>query len=53
MFCVKCQADVAFCVCLDIEERLRSLAKEPAWSELPMCKVCKEHVDRCRCKPVN
>lgn len=29
MYCDTCKADIPYCVCPDIEERLRSLAEHP------------------------
>lgn len=49
MFCVRCQNEVYYCTCPDIEERLASLRKDivMAW-----CERCDNHIDRCTCPDV-
>lgn len=48
MFCLYCQRELAFCVCPDIEDRLKTLRKHPNL-ELRWCEKCDRHADRCVC----
>lgn len=51
MFCIRCQNDVYYCTCPDIEERLRAIASHPNWA-IAMCNKCKKPMSRCDCPDV-
>ena len=40
MFCIKCQKDIPWCTCGDIEKRLKQLAKTPA-----LCVAAKQNLN--------
>lgn len=48
MFCIKCQNDVAYCTCPDINERLAAIGKHSAFA-VAWCTDCDKHVDQCDC----
>ena len=48
MFCIKCQSDVAYCVCPDIAERMRAIASHPAFA-VKWCLECDKAVALCDC----
>lgn len=53
MYCIRCQNDVAYCTCPDIEERLRSIGSHVVQAT---CRDCGKHADHCVCldsKPLN
>lgn len=49
MWCMKCNKDIADCICPDIEERLAACNAHPN-IDLPICPKCGEHLARCACK---
>jgi len=51
MFCIRCQKDVAYCTCPDINERLAALASHPNWA-IAFCVDCNKAVDQCDCPDV-
>lgn len=53
MDCAVCKANIAFCTCADIDERLRKLQREDVIA-MPWCRSCDKHADRCTCpKKIN
>lgn len=48
MFCVKCQQDVYYCTCPDINERLAALADHPNWA-IAWCNRCNRALAQCDC----
>lgn len=51
MFCIKCQNDVSYCTCPDINERLAAIGKHSDFA-LAWCQKCDKHVDQCDCPDV-
>ena len=49
MYCVKCQNNLADCICSDIDERLAGLGNHPNIA-YRKCSVCNKHYDRCKCE---
>ena len=39
MFCIRCQNDIAYCTCPDIEERLKAIAASGNWA-MNKCVPC-------------
>jgi hypothetical protein len=48
MFCIRCQNDIAYCTCPDIEERLKAIAASGNWA-MNTCWNCGKHNDLCTC----
>jgi len=49
MFCMRCQNELADCICSDIDERLASLGYHPNLA-FRICAKCNLHYARCKCK---
>lgn len=51
MFCIRCQRDVYYCICPDIEERLKAISEHKNWA-IEWCTTCDNAKDRCTCPDV-
>jgi len=49
MWCVKCDNDLSYCKCPDIDERLRSIS-DSANIISRWCLGCDKHYSRCKCE---
>jgi len=49
MFCVKCQKNLADCICPDLEERLKDAASS-GYFVYKYCKKCGHHYAKCKCE---
>ncbi len=49
MWCMKCNNDLADCICPDLAERIAACNQPGTHVFIQTCKKCGEHYSRCKC----